>query len=114
MFLQFMNIFNASLMKHREAMLYKPVLELAESLLGNKTIGVEVSDGKGTVPKEYYTIRFNGGTFDVVSHEREETKLEWEFHESYLHSVVENASEYVDHPEKFEWDWLKSYLGLTE
>ncbi len=42
-------------------------------MLGDKTIGVEVYSDDPSNPIDFYTIRLNAGTFDVVSHEQEES-----------------------------------------
>ncbi len=114
MFLQYINIVNVALTKHRETVIYKPMLELARSIIGDKLISVKIYGEEEEDPVAHYTIRFNNVAFDVISNEEEEGELVWELKESYLRTVVDHASDYVDHPEKFEWEWLKSYLGLTE
>ena len=81
-------------------------------MLGDKIIGVEVYREDGSIPIDHYTIRLNAGSFDVVSHEQEESELVWKLKDTYLQHVIDNPHDYVDHPEKFEWDWLKSYLGI--
>ena len=112
LFLQYINTFNVALTKHRETIIYKQILELGEKMLGDKIIGVEVYSQNPSEPIAHYTIRLNAGTFDVVSHRKEESELVWRLKDTYLQHVVDNPHDYVEHPEKFEWDWLKSRLGL--
>jgi len=114
LFLKYTNIFNVALTKHRETVIYKQILDLAEKMLEDKIIGIEVSSESTTDPVVHFSIRFNAGTFDVVSHDKEESELIWKFKATYLKKVVENSHDYVEHPEKFEWDWLKSYLGMEK
>lgn len=112
LFLKYINIFNVALTKHRETVIYKQILELAEKMLGDKIIGIEVASENATDSVVHFSIRFNAGTFDVVSHDKVESELIWKFKDTYLQKVVDNSHDYVEHPEKFEWDWLKSYLGI--
>jgi len=112
LFLQFINTFNVALTKHKETIVYKQMLELGEKILGNKIIGVEVYSEDESSSVAYYTIRLNAGTFDVVSHKQEKSELVWKLKDTYLQHVVDNPHDYVEHPEKFEWDWLKSYIGM--
>ena len=112
LFLQFINTFNVALTKHKETVIYKQILELGEKVLGDKLIGVEVYSDDESIPIDHYTIRLNAGTFDVVSHEQEESELVWKLKDTYLQHVIDNPHDYVEHPEKFEWDWLKSRLGI--
>jgi hypothetical protein len=30
-----------------------------------------------------------------------------------MQKVVDNPQEYVDHPEKLDWDWLTNRLGIS-
>ncbi len=112
LFLQYINTLNVSLSKHKGTLVYKQILELGEKMLGDKTIGVEVYSDDPSNPIDFYTIRLNAGTFDVVSHEQEDSELVWKLKDTYLQHVIDNPHEYVEHPEKFEWDWLKSRLGI--
>ncbi|GJL63299.1 MAG: hypothetical protein NPIRA04_19530 [Nitrospirales bacterium] len=112
LFLQYINTFNVGLTKHKDEIVYKQILELGEKILGDKLISVEVHSEDASNPVDYFTIRLNAGTFDVVSHEQEESELVWKLKDTYLQHVVDNPHDYVEHPEKFEWDWLKSYLGM--
>ncbi len=81
-------------------------------MLGDKIIGVEMYSDDPSNPIDYNTIRLNAGTFDVVSHEQEDSELVWKLKDTYLQHVIGNPHDYVKHPEKFERDWLKSRLGI--
>ncbi|WP_447968129.1 hypothetical protein [Nitrospira sp. M1] len=114
LFLQFINTFNVALTKHKDTIVYKQILELGDAILGDKRIGVEVYSDNVAMPLAYYTIRLNAGTFDVVSHHQEKSSLAWKLKDTYLQHVVDHPHDYIEHPEKFEWDWLKSHLGIGE
>ena len=43
---------------------------------------------------------------------KQEPEAGWKVSRSYLESVVENADEYIEHPAKLDWDWLKSRVGV--
>lgn len=111
-FLQYLNICNMALTRHKDAFPYKQILEIGEATLGGKNIVVAVLGDAPNLIEAYYTIRFNGGTFDVVAHQKEESEMDWTVKESYLKKVVENPDSYLAHPEKLEWEWLKSRLNI--
>ena len=113
-FLQYLNICNLALNKHREAFPYKQILEIGESLLGGKNIKISVVSDDSSLTKTHFTVRFNGGTFDVVADETEEPEMEWALKENYLKKVVENPADYIAHPEKIEWEWLKDRLSIRK
>ncbi len=112
LFLNFLNICNLALRTHKDQFLYRQMLEVAERAIGEKTIGMAVMEEGSESPSAYFTLRFQDGTFDVLEHGKSQPDIEWTLERTYLERVVENSSEYVDHPEKLEWDWLKTKLGL--
>ena len=112
LFLNFLNICNLALRAHKDEFLYRQMLDAAERILGGKNIGVAVIENDSNVPSAYFTLRFENGTFDVVEQDKKDPETEWRLQRSYLERVVEQSSEYVSHPEKLEWDWLKTKLGL--
>lgn len=111
-FLQYLNICNMALSRHKDAFPYKQILEIGESALGGKNIVIGVLADDSDSVTAYYTICFNGGTFDVVAHEMEEAEMDWTVKESYLKKIVESPGDYIAHPEKLEWEWLKSRLNI--
>lgn len=114
LFIQYINTCNLALSRHKEALPYKQILELGEKMLGGKNIAVEVYDKDPNHPVDLYTIRLNDGNFDVVAYEKQEAAMEWKVKEAYLKKVVEHSQDYIAHPEKLEWDWLKSRIGLRQ
>ena len=59
------------------------------------------------------TIRLNNDEFELVSHGKQESEIAWKLSWDFLQQVVENPQEYIDHPEKFDWDWLKRRTGFA-
>ncbi len=113
-FLQYLNICNLALNKHKEAFPYKQILEIGESVLGGKNIKISVVPDDSGLTITHYTVRFNGGTFDVVTDETEVSEMDWTLKESYLKKVVTSPADYINHPEKIEWEWLKDRLNIGQ
>ena len=111
-FLQYLNICNLALNKHKAVFPYKQILEIGEAVLGGKNIKISIVPGDSSLTNTHFMVRFNGGTFDVVADETEEHEFEWALKEIYLKKVVESPAEYIDHPEKIEWEWLKDRLSI--
>jgi hypothetical protein len=112
-FIQYINTCNLALSRHKDTMPYKQILELGEKILGGKNIAVEVYEEDPNRPVDLYTIRLNDGNFDVVAYEKQDVAMEWKVKEAYLEKVVKNSQDYIAHPEKLEWEWLKSRIGLS-
>lgn len=112
-FLNFLNICNLALRAHKKVEFpHRQMLDAAERVIGGKNIGVAVTEENSTMPSSYFTLRFQDGVFDVVAQDKQQPDTEWQLDRAYLERTVEHSSQYVDHPEKLEWDWLKSKLGL--
>ena len=47
-----------------------------------------------------------------MSHGKQEADVAWTVSRAYLEKLVENRREYIEHPAKIDWDWLKSRVGL--
>lgn len=111
-FLQYLNICNMALIRHKDTFPYKQFLEIGETTLGGKNIGIVVLSEDSETVIGQYTIRLSGGTFDVVAHEKEDSEFDWTVKENYLKKIVDSPNDYITHPEKLEWEWLKSRLEL--
>jgi hypothetical protein len=111
-FLQYINTCNIALSRHKDTLPYKQILDLGEKFLGGKNIAVEVYGEDPDRPVDLYTIRLNNGNFDVVAYDKQEVAMKWKVKETYLEKVVKNSHDYIAHPEKLEWDWLKSRIGF--
>jgi hypothetical protein len=48
-----------------------------------------------------------------MSHRKEDPSIAWKVPESYLKDVVENAEDYINHPAKLDWEWLKQRVGIS-
>lgn len=107
-----LNVLNAALDKHRDSLPYKPLIQASEKILGERKIGVAVYASDPSSPFDYFTIRFREGSFELVSHGKQEADVAWTVSRAYLEKLVENRREYIEHPAKIDWDWLKSRVGL--
>ena len=114
LFIQYINTCNIALSRHKDTLPYKQILELGEKFVGGKNIAVEVYRDDPHRPVDLYTIRLNDGNLDVVAYEKQDVAMEWKVKETYLKKVVENSAEFIAHPERLEWEWLKSRIGLRQ
>lgn len=112
LFTRALNVINAALEKHANDTPYAQLLSASEKLLADRNIGVAVYESDASAPFDYYTIRFRDGAFELVSRGKQEPEAGWKVSRAYLEGVVENADDYIEHPAKLDWDWLKSRLGV--
>jgi len=57
------------------------------------------------------SIRLHDGKFEIVPEQEPKPALQVKLNRSYMDGVVSYRKECIDHPEKLDWDWLKSLLG---
>ena len=113
-FIQYINICNLALRHNKDVVPYKQIVELGSKVFEGKNIIVKVYAENVNRPVDCYTIRLNDGTFDVVAYDPQDGAFEWNLRENYLENVVKNSHRYIARPEKLEWDWLKSRMGLSK
>lgn len=108
-----LNVINAALAKHENEIPYKQLTKAADRILRDRKIGVGVYKDKASKPYDYFTVRFRDGSFELVAHGKEQPSLPWRVSRAYLDKVASNPDDYIDHPAKLDWDWLKSLVGLN-
>lgn len=107
-----LNVMNAALAEHRDDIPYKQILAGAEKLLKDRNLGVAIYEDDPSSPFDFFTIRFQEGNLQIVSRGKKEPDLTWKVSRRYLEDVAKNSDEYIKHPAKLDWDWLKSRLGI--
>lgn len=112
LFTESLNVINTALFENRDRMPYKPLLSASEKVLQDRQLGVAIYDEDASAPFDYFTIRYHDGTFEVLSHGKQQPEIAWRVSRDYLEKVAANPREYVEHPARLDWDWLKSRVGL--
>lgn len=115
LFAEALDVMNAALARHKDAAPYKQMLGLSEKLIGGRNIGVSIYDQASDRPIDACTVTFEEERFQLVAHGKREPEPEitWKVSREYLEKVVENREDYLAHPAKLDWDWLKSRMGIV-
>jgi len=113
LFTQYLHVVNAAIGKHRGEFPYGPMIDLGERMLAGKKIGAAVYKDDPDQPHEFFTLKFSGGTFDLVSHgQDDDIDTTWKVKERHLQNVVDDPQTYEEQPYKLDLDWLKTRLGI--
>jgi hypothetical protein len=113
LFAQALHVMNRALDRHREDFPYKQILEGFEKFFDGKTFVAALYKSDASSPYAHFTVRFEEGRFDLVSEgKRGEADLRWSVSRDYLQRIVEDPKPFVEHPEKLDWEWIKSRLGI--
>lgn len=112
LFSQFLFVCNQALKRHKDTFPYKQIMDVGESILGDRNIGLAVYADDPDTPFDYFTVRLHQGQLDLVAHGKQDPEIAWKVSRDYLEKVVEHPQDYIEHPEKLDLDWIVNRLGL--
>ena len=106
---QYFNTCNIALARRRENPFYAAIQFLINKLDNGKVITLKVVDfpKEPGVPAGYYTTQYIHGQFTSVSEGEHNPDIRFTLRKSFLEDVVNNADDYIEHPEKLDWSWLQ-------
>ena len=109
-----LGVFNTAISTHRYDPLCGTFLRFSEKVLADRDLGIAVcGDDPGTVLGRY-TVQMQRGRFQLTSADSAPAdSVVWSVSRARLARIVTNAREYVAHPMRLDWDWLRSLAGLS-
>ena len=75
-------------------------------------MGVEIYSDDSDIIETAGTIRLVDGILEPVAEPEAHPSFHLKFRRYYMEGVVWHRQEYMLHPEKLDWDWLKGRLGM--
>lgn len=111
-FTEALNVMNSALAENKNSTPYKQILAAANKYMGDKKLGIAVYEKDPSSPFDYFTVRFRHGSFEMVSHGKQDPDIAWKVSQDYLDKVRQNPDDYIKHPAKLDWHWLKDRLGI--
>ena len=109
--IEYLDVCNTAMERHRDSVVHKAIIAAWDMIFGGRDVGINICDDNDRVETSV-TIRFVNGAFVPVAEPQTEPSFHLKVKRSYMEDVVEHRDEYVRHPEKLDWDWLKSRLGM--
>ncbi len=109
--IDYLDVCNTAVEKHRDSLIHKAVIAAWDVIYGGRDVVIDVCDDQDRVETSE-TIRFVNGAFVPIADPRTEPAFHLKVKRSYMEDVLAHRSEYEHHPEKLDWDWLKSRLGM--
>ncbi|MCL4798773.1 MAG: hypothetical protein KJ025_04245 [Burkholderiales bacterium] len=104
----YFNVCNTALSRHRHGMVYGALLELVNRLASGRTIAIEVAGAPATGPRRF-TVRFVDGAFTPVRRGVHAPDVKRTLPRDFLEDVLAHADEYIEHPERLDWGWLRGH-----
>ena len=105
---QYFEICNKVLAQRRENPVYAAIQTLINHFHSGEKISLKVVDRPEVpgVPAGYYMTQYIDGRFTPISKGEHNPDRHFTLCRSYIEDVVDNADDYIDHPEKLDWNWL--------
>ena len=110
---RFLDIYNQSMMLHRDTSPYKYLLSTTEPLFGGKKWGISVYDTDPTSLRDFYTLEYSDHKFSILEHGNTGAEYIWKVPEAYLRKVINNSRAYLDHPKSLDWEWLIQRINIS-
>lgn len=110
--IEYLDVCNTALVANQHSFPYKQILAAAERVFGGRRMGLIVYEDDPDVPVAYFTVRFAGNQIEPAAEGKLDPDFSAKIKQSYMTKVVKHRQEYIDHPAKLDWEWLKSRLGV--
>lgn len=108
---EFLDVCNAAAAAHQHSMVYKPIIAAYESIFANRQVGIDIYNRDPDDIETTAAIRLVGRSFEPVPETEAKPSFHMKLGRQYMENVVAHRDEYIRHPEKLDWDWLKSRIG---
>ena len=108
----YLNVCNAAAEEHRHSLVYRPIIAAYDSLFADRAVGIDIYDSDPDEVETTITIRLVNGEFVPAPQADVHPSFHLKLGRPYMEDVVAHRDEYVHHPEKLDWDWIKSRMGI--
>jgi len=110
--IEYLDVCNVASELHRNSLAYKPIIAAYDSFFANRQVGIDIYGKDAAEIETTVTIHFVNGRFEPVSETEAHASFHLKLSRHYMEDVVAHREEYIRHPEKLDWDWLKSRMGM--
>jgi len=109
----YLTVCNAALVANKESFVYKQLISLSGFVFSGRNFAALLYDDDPDLPDGVFTVRFTGDQLELIAEGKRDVVFSCKMQRSYLKHVAENRQDYVEHPEKLDWQWLRSRLGFA-
>jgi hypothetical protein len=108
----YLDVCNAAAEKHRHSLVYRPIIAAYDSVFVNRQVAIDIYDSDPDKIESTMTIRLVNGEFAPVPEADAHPSFHLKLGRRYMKDVVAHRDEYILRPEKLDWDWVKSRMGI--
>jgi hypothetical protein len=110
--IDYLDVCNAAAEVHRHSLVYGPIIAAYDSIFANRQVAIDIYDRDPDEVESTETIRLVNGEFVTVPENDAPPSFHLKLSRRYMEDVVAHRDEYIQHPEKLDWDWVKSRVGM--
>ena len=110
--IDYLDVCNAATEEHRHSLVYRPIIAVYDSVFINRHVGIDVYGSDPDDIEATVTIRLLNGEFVPVPEADAHPSFHLKLSRHYMEEVVSHRDVYIRHPEKLDWDWIKSRMGM--
>jgi hypothetical protein len=104
LFKQYLTICNQAIAQHKDRFPYKQIWDAVEQMQSREAVDLTVYDDE---PQSHYKLRLQDKQIKLIASDHLGAPVGWKLSTSYLRRVIAHPQDYIDHPAKLDWDWLK-------
>lgn len=108
-----LDVLNRAISSNNDTFPYREVFDACDTLYGDEPLRVQIYEDDVESPIGEYFIKFENKLFKPAGPHDGKPTMAWKVSKDYLEKVVKNPQDYIDHPEKLDWDWLKDRLSTA-
>jgi len=107
LFKSYLQVCNKAIEQNKDSFPYKQIWDAGSKFLDDSAINIAVYDDRPIIS---YSVRFNNGEISANKNEISLDGKPWKVTYSYLKKVIDNPDEYIKHPARLDWQWIKSRI----
>ena len=110
--IEYLDVCNTAMAAKKDSFPHKQALALSMLVFAGRNFSLLLYDHDPDLPDACYTVRFASNQLKLVAEGKQNPVFSCKVKRDYLRKVVGSRQEYIAHPEKLDWDWLKTRFGF--
>ncbi len=110
-FQNFLDVINQSYRQNKDKASYLHLFPAFDKIFNHRKLAIAVYQDDPGTPDEYFTVQFEDDHFEIAEHGSQQPVIAWKLSEDYMQKVIDESQSFIEHPEKLDWEWLKSRIA---
>ncbi len=102
---KYLDVCNKAIEENKNEFPYKQAMSSFERMFENNNIHIAIYDDR---VKDMYVLKYKNSKLSNETSEEPVLEKSWHINYSHLKHVVDNPEQYIKHPIKLDWEWVKN------